>query len=239
MRMQFMADKRKVMAKSPAFSGVPRAEIAALLDDVGAYERCYARDEVVRHIGDRLDAFPIVIEGAVRGHVVQGERRMIVQQFGPGEPFAEAIAMSAGTCPVEIVAVEPTRVLYLPAQALCLSKRDDARVVQMNLMREMSKKVDSLRVKLELMAEPRLAERVMAYLGSLPQRPDGTVTLPFKYCELAEYLGVNKTSLSRTLHVLEEDGRIEVGARRTLRVLDGRAAARCAPGGKDVTRKGR
>ena len=208
----------EALLRSPAFSGIDPGAIGPLLDTLGAFERGYEKGEVIRHPGDKMEAFPIVLAGSVRATLVQGDRRQIVSWFDAGEPFAEAVPTSLGRCPVEIAATRPSRVLFIPASALSSCKDPEALMLRSNLMVSMSQKVAGLSSKLGLLSEPRLADRVLGYVRTLPSRPDGTVLLPLKYKELAEYLGVNKASLSRTIRVMEDEGIIEAKG-RVIKVL--------------------
>ena len=210
---------KAVLAASPVFVGLTPEEIDGVLAEVGACEQAFPRGAAIRRFGDELDAFPLVLEGLVQASRDDGERRQIIQQFDVGEPFAVAVPFSLGHCPVDITAVRKTRVLFLPADRLRGSDSAACKRVVDNLVVEMSHKVATLSTKISVLSSPRLSDRVLAYLGTLPVNEDGSVTLPFKYRELAEYLGVNKTSLSRTLGQMEEEGVLRMDG-RTLWVVE-------------------
>ncbi|WP_421572364.1 Crp/Fnr family transcriptional regulator [Slackia exigua] len=214
-----MRKGHEALAGAPAFEGIAPENVDALLDDLGAYEKRYSKGETIRNPGDEMNCFPLVLSGGVRATLVQGDRRQIVAWFGEGETFAEAVPVSLGRCPVEISAVEDALVLFIPAAALRLhADKPDAARLSVNLMQSMSQKVAGLSAKLGLMSEPRAADRIMGYLRTLPKRADGTVLLPLKYKELAEYLGLNKTSLSRAVRTMEDDGFIATDG-RVIRIL--------------------
>lgn len=212
------ATDRACLAASPVFAGIPEKEIEALLVAVGAYERPYGADEVIRSVGDELKSYPVVLEGVVQAALPRDGALQIVARFGPGDSFAEAVPTSLKRSPVQITALDQCRILMIPAANLTTSGSPWAAQLVANLMGEMSKKIEGLSKKLRLLGEPKLRRRLLMYLADLPVDEDGWVTLPFKYRELAEFLGVTKASFSRELQRMQEEGILQAD-RRARRML--------------------
>ena len=47
---------------------------------------------------------------------------------------------------------------------------------------------------------------MIIYLESLPRRKDGSVKIPFNKTALAEFMGVNRSALSREMGRMEDEG---------------------------------
>lgn len=213
-----MKREHEALIDSPVFEGISPREIDALLVNLHAEEKPFKKGEIIFQAGAPIDSFPVVLKGRVRASIVQGTRKQVVAWFERGDSFAEAVPVSLKHSPVEIEAAEDCLILFIPSTSLTGLMSAAGYRLHTNLMMEMSKKVAGLSAKLGLLSESRLSDRVLMYLGKLPVREDGTVYLPLRYNELAEYLNVNKTSLSRTMHALEDEGLIEMDG-RTIRVL--------------------
>lgn len=174
--------------------------------------------QLLRRAGDKLDFYPVVIEGSVLSTMPQGGQDRPVAQFGPGESFAEAVPATLKHTPVNICAQEPTRILCIPAKQLETCTNPHAFLVRENLSAEMSKKIGVLTKTLSVVGEPRLSDRILAYLRTLPVDADGRVEIPVNRQEWASYLRVADKSLIRELRAMQNDGLLEVDGRH-IRVL--------------------
>lgn len=212
------AGDRAVLRSSPVFAGIPSGEIETLLDAVGAYLRLYDDGAIIRAVGEELKGYPVLLEGAVQAALPRDGSLQIVSRFGAGDSFAEAVPTTLKRSPVQITTLERCRILMIPAANLTASGNPWAAQLVANLMGEMSKKIEGLSKKLRLLGEPKLRRRLLMYLADLPVDEDGWVSLPFKYRELAEYLGVTKASFSRELQRMQEEGILQAD-RRTRRML--------------------
>lgn len=90
----------------------------------------------------------------------------------------------------------------------------------MNFLREMARKFAMVNMKNKLLAEPRLRNRIIMYLKSVKLNDDGTVTVPYKQKELAQYLNVNKTSFNRELARMKEEGIIDIDGHNVRLLVD-------------------
>lgn len=203
-----------VTSRSPVFAGIPANVHDSLLESVRAFVRNYRRGKILLRIGDTSGFFPVVLSGSIQAVVPRGMHTQIVERFGRGDSFAEAVVTGRTPSPVEIRALSDSAVLQIPAQRLASSTHPWAAQLNANLMQEMSKKLVHLSVRLNLLTEPRLRSRILMYLETLPTQPDGTVHLPFNRQELADYLGANSKALLRELRRMRDDSVITVDQRR-------------------------
>lgn len=203
---------------SAVFSGIPLADREALVSELCSHVCSCSKGEAFRHAGDVLDCYPVVISGRVRATMPQGGQDRIVATFGPGESFAEAVPRTLKRCPVDIWAVEDTTVLCIPASELDSCKNPWAVTLRANLTGELSKKVGVLSQTLAVLSEPRLSDRILAHLETLPHNADGSITVPYGRSEWAGVLRVADKSLIRELRSMQEAGVLEVDG-RTIRIL--------------------
>ncbi|GAA2846322.1 CRP-like cAMP-binding protein [Leucobacter komagatae] len=207
-----------VTRRSRVFAGVDPSLHTDLLAAVRAASQGYRRGDSIIRIGEQVSFFPVVLAGSVQATVPRGANTQIVERFGPGDSFAEAVVVSEGASPVEISALTDARILLIHKERLAASTHPGAAIVHANLMQEMSKKLVHLSVRLNLLAEPRLRSRILMSLDGIAPGDDGEIVLPYSRQDWADYLGVNSKALLRELRRMQDDGLIEL-AGKTLRVL--------------------
>ncbi|KAM9863666.1 Crp/Fnr family transcriptional regulator [Leucobacter sp. BZR 635] len=209
-----MANHAAATYRSRVFAGIPREEHAGLLESVRAITQSYRQGEAIIRIGERMSFFPVMLTGAVQATVPRGSNTQIVERFGPGDSFAEAVVMSDGPSPVEIVALTDAEVLLLHRGRLLGASQRGAARLHANLVQEMSKKLVHLSVRLNLLAEPRLRNRILMSLESFGRSSEGEILLPYSRADWADYLGVNPKALMRELRRMQDETLIEVERKR-------------------------
>lgn len=200
----------KALRNAPIFKSIPTSSREDLLKEVDARTKTLDEGTLLCRAGDSLNYYPVVISGKMQASMPQGGQDRVVCVFGPGESFAEAVPHTLKHSPVNIRAIEPSRLLCIPARSLEHSTNPHAFVLRENLSVEMSKKIGVLSKTLSVVGEPRLTDRVLAYLDTLTPDADGLVTVPLTRGEWATYLRVAEKSLIRELRAMQESGLIEV-----------------------------
>ena len=84
----------------------------------------------------------------------------------------------------------------------------------------MASKFAMVNMKNKLLSEPRLRNRIIMYLMNMQKNDDGTVTVPYKQKELAQYLNVNKTSFNRELARMKDEGIIDIDGHKVKLLAD-------------------
>ena len=105
--------------------------------------------------------------------------QITMHTFTGGYLFGEALVINdAKNSPVQVRAVEDCIILF----------------------------VDFLNQKVRILSQKSLRDRILIYLGTLPKDKNGFVKIPFTQTALAEYLGVNRSALSRELGRMQNEG---------------------------------
>lgn len=204
----------RTLPDTPLLAGIPADAREGLLEELGAFELSCRKGDSFRRAGDEMDCFPVVVRGRVQATMPRDGQDCIVATFGEGESFAEAVPLTLKRCPVDMRALEDTRVLCIPAGQLAACENSWAAMLRANIAIEMSKKVSVLSQTLAVLGERRLSDRVLAHLRTLPAADDGSVTVPYGRREWAGVLRVAEKSLTRELKHMQEAGLITVKGRR-------------------------
>lgn len=200
------------LERCPLFSGIAQGELELLLDCLAARVREYRKEAFVFRAGERASVIGIVLSGGV--HVVQEDfwgNRTILTHVGPGELFGEAFSCAGTeTLPVGAVTTEASEIMlidYRKTITTCPSScAFHARLIA-NMLQILAEKNILLTRKLEHIAKRTTREKLLSFLsGQAVQAGSSEVTIPFNRQELADYLCVERSALSRELSGMKRDG---------------------------------
>ena len=83
-----------------------------------------------------------------------------------------------------------------------------------NLIKSLAKKNLILNQKVRILSRKSLRDRILIYLGTLPKDKNDFVKIPFTKTALAEYLGVNRSALSRELGRMQNEGLLVIDGKK-------------------------
>ena len=207
---------REFLKKTIIFKGMTEDELDDALKALMAREREYDKDGYILHAGDTTDDMGLVLEGSVRIETsdIWGDRT-ILSHVGKGGFFAETYAlMKDEPLLVDAVANERCRVLFLSTGHLSSRSQDPAlwRVRLMsNLLTISTRKNLVLSGRSLHTSTKSIRGRVTAYLSSVSlQEGSNEFDIPFDRQQLADYLNIERTALSKELSKMQKDGMISV-----------------------------
>ena len=205
-----------VIRQITLFRGMDDAEIAAALSALAAKENSYEKDEAILYAGTVSERMGLVLDGSVtiESNDVWGNRT-ILSHIEPGGTFAETYALLEGEpMLVDVIANERSRILFLRIGSLNRLQQDLSpwRVKLIgNLLRVSAQKNLHLSGRSFHTAPKSIRGRVMAYLNSVSLQKHRTAfDIPFDRQQLADYLNVERSALSRELSKMRQDGLIIV-----------------------------
>ncbi|MBR2737783.1 MAG: Crp/Fnr family transcriptional regulator [Lachnospiraceae bacterium] len=218
------------------FRGLGAEDLAEALRTLRAAVKTYDRGELILHAGEPTERMGLVLSGSVtiESNDLWGTRT-ILSHAGPGEFFAETYAMLPGeVLLVDAAANEDCRILFLNMTAL----RGDAAVADAalpdaaawpdaaaspakkgsgswrgalirNLLHISFRKNLILSGRAFHTAPHAVRARVMSYLNTMALRSgSNTFEIPFDRQQMADYLNVERTALSKELGRMRDDGLI-------------------------------
>ena len=205
-----------VIQQVALFRGMDEAELAAALSALSAKEKTYEKDEPILYAGNVSEHMGLVLEGSVtiESNDVWGNRT-ILSHIEKGGTFAETYALLEDEpMLVDVIANEKSNILFLRIGSLNLLQQDISpwRVKLIgNLLRISSQKNLHLSGRSFHTAPKSIRGRVMAYLNSVSlQKNKIDFDIPFDRQQLADYLNVERSALSRELSNMQQDGLIIV-----------------------------
>ena len=190
------------------------AEVQTALEALCAHERRYARGETLLRAGETTDSMGLVLEGSVtiKSDDVWGNRT-IRSHVGPGQFFAETYAfLREAVLLVDVCANENCRILFFRIGALRgPTGRADPWLLRLttNLLVISSHKNLVLSERSFHTAPRTIRARLLAYLHTVSvQTRSAEFDIPFDRQQLADYLNIDRTALSRELGRMQDEGLI-------------------------------
>ena len=202
------------LQKIMLFRGLTDSEIAEALQVLEAHEKRYEKGETLLTAGSVTERMGLVLEGsvAIESNDAWGNRTSI-SHVGCGQVFAETYALLENEpMLVDVTASENCRILFLRSgriQSLQNSQNPWALKYITNLLTISMHKNLILSGRSFHTAPKSIRGRVMAYLNSVSlQKHSREFDIPFDRQQLADYLNLERSALSKELGKMKGDGLI-------------------------------
>ena len=205
-----------ILHRSLLFRGLTPEEISAALDFLHAEEKRYTKGTGILHAGTLTDRMGLVLEGSVtiENNDMWGNRS-ILSHVGKGQFFAETYAyLSDEPMLVDVVANENCRILFLRIGSLRRSSpsvNSWGMTFVSNLLSVSAHKNLALSERSFHTAPKTIRGRVLSYLNTVSlQKDTHEFDIPFDRQQLADYLNLERSALSKELGKMQRDGLITV-----------------------------
>ena len=209
---------------TPLFNGIKLEDRKAVLGCTGYHIGNYRKGDIVALEGENIRHIGIVLSGSVDTvkEDLWGNKTMLVRTR-KGEMFGETFACGEDSLSVVTFAVsEDARILFIPfdrvMHSCTMSCEFHHRLIE-NMVHIIAGKNRDLMRKAEVVSKRTIREKLLAYL-SIQAQVQGSryLEVPMGRVELAEYLCVDRSALTRELVKMKEDGLIDYD-RNCFRIL--------------------
>ena len=205
----------QLLQKSAIFKGMTEAEILSALKAMPATEKEYKRDAVILSAGTVPQSMGLVTHGSVtiETNDIWGNRT-ILSHVGAGGFFAETYALLDNEVMlVDVIANESCRILFFRIGSLAeLNTYNQTWVNKLifNMLQISAHKNLTLSLRSFHTAPKSVRGRIMAYLNSVSlQKHSSEFNIPFDRQQMADYLNLDRTALSKELGKMRGDGIID------------------------------
>lgn len=205
-----------ILKKIPLFYGVKPEEIPSILHCLSGQIRSFSKGEMIFCAGESITSVGIVLEGSVHIEIDDfwGSKN-ILNHVGPGQLFGEAYACSPsepldGQCRI---CHAQSDFISGGSEILHTCEKPCSHHQQMieNLLRIMATSNLQLSRRILHTTPKTIRERLLAYLSYqelLIGSPE--ITIAFNRQQLADYLSVDRSALSKEIGKMQKDGLLEV-----------------------------
>lgn len=204
--------ERNILASCGLFRGME--DLDHLLACLRGEEIRYRKNEVIWRFGDPIGACGIILSGAVRAETVNGAGEHTMMAYHrPGALVGDILmATPGGKSPVYVIAAEDAAVMFLPFRQImggCPRCCPDHLLLRENLVSEIAGKYWAQRHRMGCLAQNSLRSRIAMYLLERAGESNAPFSLGGTREDMADYLCVNRSAMSRELSRMKADGLID------------------------------
>jgi CRP-like cAMP-binding protein len=207
-----------ILSKSPLFRGVSPEEIEKMMSQTPHVVRNFSKGQLIAQRNEEVKNLCIVVEGSVKGEMADFSGKILkIEEMHAPMPIAHAFIFGEhNQYPVDVVALDDCRILYIPkADFLSLMQRNAT--VLMNYLNAISNRAQFLSNKLWFLSFKTIKEKIAHYLLNLSRNEaNATLELPKSQQELAEFFGVTRPALARVFSELETEEIISIKRREVV-----------------------
>ena len=200
---------------SPLFDGIRPEDRKLMLGCIGYHIGTFRKGDIVAFEAENIRHLGIVLCGAVDmvKEDLWGNRTMLVRTRR-GEVFGETFACGSDSLStVTFLVSEDAQILFLPFDRVmhsCSMACQFHHRLVMNTVRIIANKNRDLMRKVEVVSKRSIREKLLAYLSIQAQALGSRYfEIPLGRVELAEYLCVDRSALTRELAKMKEEGLID------------------------------
>ncbi|MBE6933656.1 MAG: Crp/Fnr family transcriptional regulator [Ruminococcaceae bacterium] len=200
---------------SPLFEGIQPEDRMAMLGCTGYHIGSFHKGDIVAFEDENIKHIGIVISGAVDmiKEDIWGNKTMLVRTC-MNEVFGETFACGSDNLSVvTFQASEDSQILFMPfdrvMHSCTMACQFHQRLIE-NMVRVIANKNRDLMRKVEVVSKRTIREKLLTYLSVQAQVQESRyLEIPFGRVELAEYLCVDRSALTRELAKMKVEGLID------------------------------
>ena len=193
------------------FKNMSEEEIYDSLSSLSAMEKTFKKDETVLFAGEKTKKMGIVLQGSVTIESNdQWGNCMILSHVGKGGFFAETYAFIGEIMLVDVRANEESRILFINTGDMQGARGGNASwkdKLIANLLKISMQKNIVLSQRSFHTSPKTIREKILSYLNTISlKKQSAQFQIPFNRQQLADYLNVDRTALSKELGKMADEG---------------------------------
>ncbi len=215
-----MINYLELLSESILFFGIEASIVDKLFRTIHYQKKRYQQNEVIAFSGDECKSLQIVLEGSVRGEMMDISGKVLkIEDIHPFNPLAIAFLFGENNnYPVTITANESTLLLILPRESVIQLMQQNV-IFLTNFINTVSNRTQFIISKLKFLSFHSLRGKLAHFLLELDREQNGSFMLPKTQEKLAELFGVARPSLSRVLRAMHKEGILHAEGKK-IKILD-------------------
>jgi CRP-like cAMP-binding protein len=201
----------KILKNNMLFNNIEDKDMPSLLNCLTATIQKFDKNNIIFLSGNEISNVGIVLSGSVSviKENISGDRNILANITSPdvfGETFA---CVEMKESPITVVANSKCEILFIEFKKIiktCPTTCTFHSKLIENMLKLMSNKNIMLNAKLEILSAKTIREKLIAYLSNFGKK---RFTIPFNREQLADYLNINRSSMSRELSKMRDEGIIK------------------------------
>jgi CRP/FNR family transcriptional regulator, dissimilatory nitrate respiration regulator len=209
-----------VLLKAPLFSGMNLAGINQVVSGTPYRVRNYKAGTIIAQSGEPVSAFMMVIEGIVKGEMVDFSGRVIkIEDVSASGALAAAFIFGTrNKFPVNVVALTDTSLFLIERNDFVRFLKSNDRLLT-NFLDIISNRSQFLSEKIKFLNFKTIRGKFAQYILQAAGPDKSEIRLAMTQNELSEYFGVARPSIARVIGEMEDEG-IIITKGKILKILN-------------------
>ena len=185
-------------------------EIIEIFSVISFYEKDYKKNDIILAENTKVEYFGIITNGKIAlSNFDYFGNRNILNVFEKGDSFAEALVSLEIQIPHEVISLTDSSIVWIEYKSL--SKSLYYQKILNNLLNIISTKNLILNKKLQILSKRTTREKILEYLATQKKllSIDSNFEINLNRNEMADYLALDRSNLSRELGKLKKEGIID------------------------------
>lgn len=200
------------MIQSPIFQNITDKDWNEMRQHALLRESSYEKNAVIFHTGQMTEEIGVVVNGCI--HIENIDllgNKSILSDISAGQVFAETYAFCEEPLMVDVVAAADSTILFLNVKKMLLPQYNLYHwqtTMRNNLLISAMHKNLILSQRIFCTTSKTIRGRILTYLSAqaLKQNNARSFEIPFDRQQLADYLNVDRSALSKELGKMQEEG---------------------------------
>ena len=200
----------ETVKECPIFKNFSIDEIIEIFSVISFYEKDYKKNDIILAENTKVEYFGIITNGKIAlSNFDYFGNRNILNVFEKGDSFAEALVSLEIQIPHEVISLTDSSIVWIEYKSL--SKSLYYQKILNNLLNIISTKNLILNKKLQILSKRTTREKILEYLSNQKKTLslDSNFELNLNRNEMADYLALDRSNLSRELGKLKKEGIID------------------------------
>lgn len=200
----------ETVKKCPIFKNFSIDEIIEIFSVISFYEKDYKKNDIILAENTKVEYFGIITNGKIAlSNFDYFGNRNILNVFEKGDSFAEALVSLEIQIPHEVISLTDSSIVWIEYKSL--SKSLYYQKILNNLLNIISTKNLILNKKLQILSKRTTREKILEYLSNQKKTLslDSNFEINLNRNEMADYLALDRSNLSRELGKLKKEGIID------------------------------
>lgn len=163
------------------------------------------------------DFIAIIVDGFVQ--IIKTDyngNRTIIEELGENNMFGSKIS-SLNNSEYSVEALEDTKIIIIDYTSIINNNSNNKYYNQFikNLLEIIIDSISDKNNRIEILTKKTIRNKLLEYFKIVSKRNGSrNIYLPFTFTDLADYLAIDRSAMSRELKYLKEEGFIEIKGRR-------------------------
>jgi CRP-like cAMP-binding protein len=200
------------------FEGISNKNKLKLLKNLGADTLRYTKDESVIRLFKDDNIINFIVQGNVKVvlNTINGNQ-IVTDDLSEGDVFSSTINYIDEN-ETDAIVTEDTEIISMNAQDI-IDFKDNSKsyynVFIKNLFIIMTKKISERNERIQILTKKTIRYRLLEYFEIMRKKNNSlNIYLPYNYIDLAAYIAVDRSAMSRELSNLKDEGFINIKGKK-------------------------